>query len=322
MKKVLFGLVFVLMASATIFNLPAHADEPGQVNLNQAFTIKRYEEKKLIGYPISIVLNQTMVPQCFAPGNCPAPTAEFTFRYPMGENAGIFTQGQAQSYKGASMIVTNITQDSATVYASSSSLPHAPGTNIKTTDGTIWVVTNNYERRPYTSVGAFLSYSFNNFASVVPANSVDLEMPVSSYVSPIDGKVFCSDRGDDKGTCYLITSGVKAGFASETVFKELGFSFANALYGDVSWLENYYTITNSNDYHLPGTLINKNGTIYKVMFGYGPKLYELQAFTSIDIFKSWGYSLKDVVPANKDDMSLEETSQMPIRKPGQMSPDF
>ena len=121
------------------------------------------------------------------------------------------------------------------VFKFSLAAAHSAGTNISS-NGTIYMVTDNSYIRPYTSAGAFLSYSFNSWAGVQAATPEDLALPQGSFIPARDGKIVCSDRGADKGTCYLITGGKTAAFVSAEVFKGLGFSFSKALYGDVSFL--------------------------------------------------------------------------------------
>jgi hypothetical protein len=48
---------------------------------------------------------------------------------------------------------------------------HAAGTNVKSSDGTVWMIMPDGTRRAYTSGGAFLSFGFNSFANVVDANA-------------------------------------------------------------------------------------------------------------------------------------------------------
>ena len=50
--------------------------------------------------------------------------------------------------------------------------------------------------------------------------------------------------------------------------------------------------------HLPGTLINQNGTIYYV------SQHGKMGFTSMAVFNSWGFDLKNVVEANSGDLAL------------------
>lgn len=191
---------------------------------------------------------------------------------------------------------------------------HSAGTNIKSSDGTIWMVMPDNTRRAYTSAGAFLSYGFNSWSGVVDANADDLALTVGSFIPPQDGKIICSDRGADKGTCYLITGGQKGGFTSEAVFKGLGFSFSRATYGDVSWMSSTSNIDNTTAAHRPGVLVNNNGTVQLVGSA------GLLGIPDLSTFNSWGYSFSDVVAANASDKALSQTGVMAARTAGQLSP--
>ncbi len=192
--------------------------------------------------------------------------------------------------------------------------PNPPGTNIKAPNGTIYLLMNG-TRRPYTSAGAFLSYGFNSFATVVEANADDLLLPEGSFIPPQDGKIICSDRGTDKGTCYEISDGAKAGFTSEQVFRELGFSFSNSTFADVSWMPPLPNISNSTDQHRKGTLISIDGTIYLVGEA------GLLGIPNVATFQSWGYSFQDVVIANSNDRLRTQVGVMPIRTPDYLNPN-
>ncbi len=197
--------------------------------------------------------------------------------------------------------------------------PHAVGTNIKTADGTVYTISSDGTRRPYTSAGAFLSYGFNFWSNVVLASQEDLYLPVGSFIPPQDGKVICSDRGTDQGTCYLISQSKKVGFPSEYVFKNQGFSFSNALYGDVSFivLDSPLSLSDSYSRHRAGTLINKDGTIY-LSNGDGT----VMGIPNLGIFNSWGFKFTDVVPANNSDLPLSVTSNLSVRNAGQLNPYY
>ncbi len=191
---------------------------------------------------------------------------------------------------------------------------HAVGTNVKSSDGTIWMIMPDGTRRAYTSAGAFLSYGFNSFASVVDANADDLALPAGAFIPPQDGKVMCSDRGADKGTCYLVTGAQKAGFTSAAVFTGLGFSFSRAGYGDVSWMTSTSNIDNTTAAHRPGVLVNNNGTVQLV------GATGLLGIPDLATFNSWGYSFANVVPANAADKAMTQTGVMAARVAGQLSP--
>jgi hypothetical protein len=190
--------------------------------------------------------------------------------------------------------------------------PHDSGTNI-VSNGTVYMIVNG-QRRAYTSEGAFLSYGFNSWGTVVPANSEDLALNEGSFIPPRDGKIVCSDRGTDKGTCYLISNGKRSAFVSETVFKQLGFSFSKALYGDVSFLEKDSDISNSADQHRPGVLINRNGTIYLI----SPN--GLMGIPNPQVLSTWGYTFADAIPANAKDALIAEYSVIANRQGGQLKP--
>ncbi len=192
---------------------------------------------------------------------------------------------------------------------------HAAGTNVLESNGTVAMVGTDGQLHPYTSAGAFLSYGFNSFSSVVTATSQDLALPTSSFIPPQDGSIICSDRGADQGTCYFISGGQKFGFTSAAVFTGLGFSFAHAANGDVSWMTmGSMLINSSSQQHLPGTLIDQNGTVYLVGTN------GLLGIPDLNTFNSWGYSFNNVVPANSADSSLTQTGVMALRQAGQLSP--
>ncbi len=189
------------------------------------------------------------------------------------------------------------------------------GTNVVDSSGTVWMVMPDGTRRAYTSAGAFLSYGFNSWSQVVPASASDLALPTGSFIPPQDGSIICSNKGSDTGTCYEISGGQKFGFTSAAVFTGLGFSFSNSLPGDVSFLAmGNMLLNNSSMAHLPGTLVNNNGTVQLV--GTSGVL----GIPDLATFNSWGYSFTKVVPANAADKTMTQTGVMAARTPGQLSP--
>ncbi len=199
---------------------------------------------------------------------------------------------------------------------------HPAGTNVITSDGTVWMITSSNTRRAYTSGGAFLSYGFNSFATVQTANADDLALPVdpAGFIPPQDGSIICSDRSPDQGTCYLITNGKKAGFVSQEVFTGLGFSFANAMSGDVSFLSADSNIENTTAALRTGviTYFNYNGN--KTYFLVGAN--SLLGIPSNEVFNSWGYSFSKAVPANAATQTWPVSGVMVARQLGQLSPSW
>jgi hypothetical protein len=192
---------------------------------------------------------------------------------------------------------------------------HAAGTNVVTSDGTVWMVMPDGTRRAYTSAGAFLSYGFNSWSQVVPASAEDLALPAGSYIPPQDGSIICSNKGSDMGTCYEISGSQKFGFTSAAVFTGLGFSFTNSMPGDVSWMTmNATLLNNTTASHVPGTLVNNNGTVQ--LMG----ISGLLGIPDVATFNSWGYSFNKVVFANAADKAMTQTGVMATRIAGQLSP--
>lgn len=194
---------------------------------------------------------------------------------------------------------------------------HAVGTNVKTSDGTVWMIMPDGTRRAYTSAGAFLSYGFNSFATLVDANAEDAALPQGAFIPPQDGTIFCATQtkaSDVQGECSLITGGMKAAFTSEANFSGRGFSFANAQYGDSSFLTKTTNIDNTTDANRPGVLVNDNGTV-KLVGNSG-----VLGIPDLMTFNSWGYSWAKVVPANAADKALPQTGVMAARQAGQLSP--
>src|ERR1700681_4659982 len=70
---------------------------------------------------------------------------------------------------------------------------HAAGTNVLSSDGTVWMIMPDGPRRANTPAGAFLTYGFNSFSQVVPANADDLALTPGSFIPPQDGSIVCSD---------------------------------------------------------------------------------------------------------------------------------
>ena len=186
-----------------------------------------------------------------------------------------------------------------------------------TPDGTVWFVTKDMQKRPFTSAGAFLSYGFLNFSQVQPADASVTALPTGSFIAPADGKIFCATetKGSDvAGECALITGSQKASFTSAAVFAAQGHSFDRAVYGDSSFLNKTANIDNGSAAHLPGVLVNNGGTVQMIVSG------GLWGIPSIEVFNSWGYSFADVVPANSADTAKAQVGVIPSRMAGELVP--
>ncbi len=197
---------------------------------------------------------------------------------------------------------------------------HSIGTNVLGTDGTVYRIVEGNYRSPYTSAGAFTSYKFNTWVTTVTANAKDMKLPLSTYTpngASTTATYFIPPRNgaliNDKGTVYIITGGLRAGFASESAFKGLGYSYSNVYPGDTSFMVSMDPIKSASQKHPNGTLINDKGTIYVMQNGYRV------GFPNMDILESWGYWVTDAVPANAYDTAAEVSGSMTTRLSNQMS---
>jgi chitodextrinase len=194
------------------------------------------------------------------------------------------------------------------LFTSASSSPDPAGTNFNS-NGTIYFINSSNQKQAYTSAGAFISYQFNLWKDVLPASSADLALPSGPFVPPQDGSLV-----NDKGTIYIITKGQREGFANESSFLSLGYSFSNAIPGDTSFLATLAPINNSARAHPFDTLINQSGTIYLITSKGKIGIPNQSNFTS------WGYKTTSVVIANKYDLAIPLTSSLlPTRPLGQLS---
>jgi hypothetical protein len=108
---------------------------------------------------------------------------------------------------------------------------------------------------------------------------------------PRDGSLI-----NDHGTIYIIGNGARAGFANEQTFLGLGYSYANVIPGDTSFMQTLPPYTSPNTEHPFGTLVKSNSTLYIIHNG------NREAFASMDVLNSWGYRLGEAVPANSYDL--------------------
>ncbi len=189
---------------------------------------------------------------------------------------------------------------------------HAVGVNIRNLDGTVYTITPDGTRRPYTSAAAFLSYGFNTFKNVLLATTGDLSLPMGSFIAPRDGFVVCSDHGLDKGTCYLITEGKRAPFTSAKVFTDLGFTFNKSSKGDVSFMELAPNISSSTISHPAGVLVKTGKTIYITTKD------GLIGIPSMTVLTSWGYKAEDTVLSNEYDKLLPQIKVLETRSAGDL----
>ncbi len=267
--------------------------------------------------PYYVIEGNTMyfnVPPTLCPG---AETESCSSNFSLGTPAGTYS-----IYMNRINTATNQTEKTTfgTFTVTGAVGVHSVGTNILASDGTVYRLLNETARNPYTSAGAFLSYKFNSWSTLVTANEADMALPISKYTSTETGQevtAFIAPRNgsliNDNGTVYLITGGLRAGFANEASFKGLGYSYTNVYPGDTSFMVSLAPINSAAQKHPNGTLINDNGTLYVMQNGYRV------GFPSMQILDSWGYWVSDAVPANSYDRASEISGIMTYRMINQMN---
>ena len=185
---------------------------------------------------------------------------------------------------------------------------HQAGSNV-ISGSTVYFISADGQKRPYTSGGAFLSYGFNSWSDVVEATDGDLALPTGAFVPPMDGSLI-----NDKGTIYIITNGKRLGFSSDSIFKALGYSYRNVMPGDTSFMSTIGPITDSAVAHPAGTLVNDNGTEY--LNTCSGKL----GIPTNEVFFSWGFAYAKDVIANAADRTLQVLGLAPMRGSSDLSP--
>lgn len=157
--------------------------------------------------------------------------------------------------------------------------------------------------RAYSSAAVFLSYKKNSWTSLVQANGDDLALGKGPLIPFAFGTLV-----NDNGTIYVMSddgngnfssnlNDIKYGIPDATTFLSLGYKWSNVVTADTSFMPAANTVSASSA-HLPGTLVNDKGTIYYIT------KYGKIGITSMDEFTSKGFNLQNVVPANKQDISL------------------
>lgn len=235
-----------------------------------------------------------------------------------GSNTSGYDNSDGKYYDGIKVVSTNVQNSISTPPPSLAPVYGNPPRNVVSQDGTVYLI-DGLHKQPYTSAAAFLSYSFNSWANVVPMTLSDNALPLVTatpagktqeevfYVAPRNGSLI-----NDHGTIYIITNGLRAGFTSDSVFRGLGYSYANVIDGDTSFMVTLPPINSVNRAHPTGTVINQDGTLF-FMTASGGKY----GIPNLDIFNSWGLKLSEVVPANSYDRAIGALSNLSLRMSNQ-----
>lgn len=173
-------------------------------------------------------------------------------------------------------------------------------TNIKLVveESTYYVIKDN-KRYGVTNPGILFSYGLE-FKDGKKSTPEDNAIPYTETLKPGDGALV---KKSNDSTVYLIFGSAKQGFASETIFKSLGYSFGNVLEvtdKELDALPLGTPVGETNMAHPSGTFVNQDGTVYRVFEG---KKYGIP---SMDVYNSFNpdNSFNHVVPANAQDRLL------------------
>lgn len=203
---------------------------------------------------------------------------------------------------GGGMPVSTVSQISS---AASAAGAHPNGTLV--VDGqTVYLIQNGL-RYGFRDPGEYKSYGYN-FGQVVVASEADKSLPSSgtNILKAMAGTLVL-DASDNK-TVYMIGTGnTKRGFATASVFKSLGYSFANLPKIDLKDYPVGPAITDAGQAHPDGALVLDGQTIWWLQND------QKSGFESMAVFNTYGFSLSRVVKANTADLLLSVGSLVKFR---------
>jgi hypothetical protein len=155
-------------------------------------------------------------------------------------------------------------------------------------NGTIYIIKDG-QKCPFRDWNEFLTYGFD-LSSVKPATAEEMALGSCGIVRAKLGSLVLDPIAL---TVYLVgANDTKQPFTSSEAFVGLGFNFKNIIVLNLSDYPQGNAITTSQAMHPEGSLINSGGTIYLVLAG------EKRPFPTEAVFKSYGFSFGQVVPAN------------------------
>ena len=166
---------------------------------------------------------------------------------------------------------------------------------VLASDGTIFLISTS-ERRGFPSAAVYFSHGYK-FSDAVTATAEDLAQPAGSPLNYRDGALIKGQAA----TVYLISGATKHPFSSAEAFLGSGYSFANVLNESGPTLDQLAAeapIHSASAAHMPGSLINYNGTVFLITAN------GRQGISSLDAFYAKRYRLEEIVIANATDLAL------------------
>ena len=172
-------------------------------------------------------------------------------------------------------------------------------------NGTIYLVVGG-TRRGFRTPEEFFSYGYK-FSQAVPANQADMGLPEGNILKAMAGSLVL-DSADDITVYTIGQNGIKIGFTSESVFKNLGYNFGNLLKINLSDYSAGPVIDSAVESHPEGTLILDNtGTVWWIIGG------KRMGFESEQVFHTYGFTFGRVVAANQADINLPAGEKVKFR---------
>src|ERR1039457_7097386 len=165
--------------------------------------------------------------------------------------------------------------------------------------GTFYLIING-QREGITDPGILNSYGLS-FNQAQTPTAQELNLPMGSNLMPDNGALVKTAQDP---TIYLISGGQRHGFTSASAFTSLGLKWSSVLVVTAPELDGLplgNALSNGSAQHLPGSDIDKNGTIYWIGTD-----NQLHGYPSLAVYNSWHIAndFSKVVAANAADMSL------------------
>jgi hypothetical protein len=147
------------------------------------------------------------------------------------------------------------------------------------------------------------------FKDAKMATEQDRQIPLGPLLLPGDGALVKSPQD---ATVWLISQGVKYGFASASVYLGLGHKFTSVLTVTAPELNQVAAGGVLNDpaaKHLPGLHVNFSGTVYWL------SATARHPYPSLEVYNSWNVDndFSQTVPANAADANIPIGEIIPLR---------
>jgi len=175
--------------------------------------------------------------------------------------------------------------------------PHPDGTLILS--GQTAYLVKNGSLYGFRNPEEFKSYGYN-FNQLVAASAADMALPTPAEILKAMAGTLVLDSSDNR-TVYMIGENyIKRGFVSASVFRQLGYSFADLPKINLSDYPAGSPIASGSEAHPEGALVLAGQTVWQINNG------ARQGFESATVFNTYGFSFTRTVKANAADAVLAQ----------------